>query len=148
EVEMGAIEQELREKLKAQKPKSEPTFDAKELWQAQPRATAIYAALRPRQLCAILLDDQQFRLRHLTAKLASHKMLLEQCAEYARTHGHFASAMLVQQTIVPRSVSGEVNKLHACISKITPTGLQDLNRFTATIERMEAWQAMETSQQC
>jgi hypothetical protein len=148
EVEMGAIEQALREKLKAQKPKSEPTFDAKELWQAQPKAADIYAALRPRQLCAILLDDNQFRLRHLTAKIASHKMLLEQCAEYARSHGHFASAMLVQQTIVPRSVSGELNKLHACISKITPAGLQDLNRFTATIERMEAWQAMESSQQC
>ena len=148
EVEMGAIEQALREKLAAQKPRSEPTFEAKELWQAQPGATDIFAALRPRQLCAILLDDNQFRLRHLTAKIASHKMLLEQCAEYARTHGHFASAMLVQQTIVPRSVSGEVNKLHASISKITPTGLQDLNRFTAAIERMEAWQAMESSQQC
>ncbi|WP_277374074.1 hypothetical protein [Pseudomonas sp. AA-38] len=148
DVEMGAIEQALREKLKAQKPRSEPTFEARALWQAQPGAADIFAALRPRQLCAILLDDNQFRLRHLTAKIASHKMLLEQCAEYARSHGHFASAMLVQQTIVPRSVSGEVNKLHACISKITPTGLQDLNRFTATIERMEAWQAMESSQQC
>ena len=148
DVEMGAIEQALREKLKAQKPKSEPTLEAKELWQAQPGAADIFAALRPRQLCAVLLDDNQFRLRHLTAKIASHKLLLEQCAEYARSHGHFASAMLVQQTIVPRSISGEANKLHACISKITPTGLQDLNRFTATIERMEAWQAIESSQQC
>ncbi len=148
EMEMGAIEQALREKLAARQPNSCPTFEAKELWLAQPGATDIFAALRPRQLCAILLDDNQFRLRHLTAKIATHKILLEQCAEYAKANGHFASAMLVQQTIVPSSVSGEGNKLHACISKITPAGLQDLNRFTATIERMEAWQAMQTSQQC
>lgn len=148
EMEMGAIEQALREKLPAPPPKSGPTFEAKELWQAQPGATDIFAALRPRQLCAVLLDDNQFRLRHLTAKIATHKILLEQCAEYAKTNGHFASAMLVHQTIVPSNVSGEVNKLHACISKITPAGLRDLNRFTATIERMEAWQAMQTSQQC
>ncbi|GEM_PF-395175 len=148
EVEMGAIEQALRNKLAAQQSTNDQALEAKELWQAHPGATDIFASLRPRQLCALLLDDNQFRLRHLTAKIATHKILLEQCAEYAKANGHFASAMLVQQTIVPSSVSGEANKLHACISKITPAGLQDLNRFTATIERMEAWQALHSSQQC
>lgn len=121
--------------------------DGAELWEAQPAAADVLAQARSRQLCAFLLDDHQYRVRHLHARIEVHQRLLQLCAEYAKTNSHHASALLIQQSIVPRSVGGAENKLHASIGKITPAGLKDLNCFTATIERMEVWQAMHASQQ-
>src|SRR5690606_8849822 len=113
-LETEALANCLEQHIAANKPPDEQptgTSDGAALWEPQPAATDVLARARSRQLCAFLLDDHQFRVRHLHARIGAQQRLLQLCAEYAKTHGHYASALLIQQSIVPRSVGGAENKL-------------------------------------
>ncbi|MEH6491695.1 hypothetical protein [Halopseudomonas sp.] len=148
DMEMAAMKHAMKEKLASQTPEDSSLMCEAPVWEAQASESDILAPLRERQLCAVLLDDHHFRMRHLWSRITDSQELLQTCAAYARLNEHFSSALLIKETVVPRSVGGGENKLHSCISRVTPAGLQDLNRCTATIERMEAWWTMQASQQC
>ena len=67
------------------------------------------------------------------------QQLLTLYAERASLHEHHASAVLVQQLIVPANIGGQKNPLHACFDKVKEAGRRDINRgFTATAERAPA----------
>ncbi|KAF1072463.1 MAG: hypothetical protein GAK45_00200 [Pseudomonas citronellolis] len=119
---------------------------ANALWEAQPALSDVLAPVRPRQLCGILLEDPRYRLRHLETRIDSQKTLLQQCARHAATHPHHGSALLVQQLVVARQLRGQANPLHRYLETLSHPGRRSINRSTALVERVLAWQSLSTAQ--
>jgi hypothetical protein len=53
---------------------------------------------------------------------------------------------MVQQLIVPATLGGQKNPLHACFDKVKEAGRRDINRFTASAERALIWQQLNMAQ--
>ncbi|PPA00259.1 hypothetical protein C4E44_30795, partial [Pseudomonas sp. MWU12-2312b] len=87
-----------------------------------------------------------YRLRHLLAQIRQQQQLLALYAERASLYPHHASAVMVQQLIVPANISGQKNPLHACFHKVKEAGRRDINRFTASAERALIWQQLNMAQ--
>ncbi|BBN57950.1 hypothetical protein TRE132_60750 [Pseudomonas chlororaphis subsp. aurantiaca] len=126
--------------------KPEPAAEKVDLWQAQASVPDALAKARQRQICGILLEDPRYRLRHLKQRLETHHELLKLCARHATQQVNHASALLVQQLVVPRNLQGKPNPLHASLEKLGTKGKQDINRCTATVERAMVWQHMNSAQ--
>jgi hypothetical protein len=123
-----------------------PPADEADLWQPQPAVVDVLEAARQRRLCGVLLEDPRYRVRHLVAQIHQQQQLLTRYAERASLHPHHASAVMVQQLIVPATVGGQKNPLHACFDKVKEAGRRDINRFTATAERALLWQQLNRAQ--
>ncbi|WP_223486553.1 hypothetical protein [Pseudomonas sp. A-RE-19] len=123
-----------------------PTADEADLWQPQPTVVDVLEAARQRRVCGVLLEDPRYRLRHLLSQIQQQQQLLTLYAERASLHPHHASAVLVQQLIVPANIGGQKNPLHACFDKVKEAGRRDINRFTATAERALLWQQLNMAQ--
>lgn len=123
-----------------------PTADEADLWQPQPTVVDVLDAARQRRLCGVLLEDPRYRLRHLVSQIQQQQQLLTLYAERASLHPHHASAVMVQQLIVPAALGGQKNPLHACFDKVKEAGRRDINRFTATAERALLWQQLNMAQ--
>lgn len=119
---------------------------ADEFWQAQPAASDVLLGVRKRELHGVLLHDSHYRLRHLQTRIYDQQQLLGLCAARATHHAHHASALLVQQLIVPSTIGGQKNPLHKSLKKLEQQGRLDLNRFTASGERTQLWRTLSTSQ--
>lgn len=119
---------------------------AAELWQAQAAEPDVLLSARTRQLCAVLLEDPFYRLRHLKKCVETQQQLLQTCINRASQHPHHGSALLVQQMVIPPTVGGQKNPLHESIKKISDRGKRDINHFTATPERMLTWSNLEYCQ--
>lgn len=146
-LELGAVADAL---ARSQKPPAspaggEPTAE-ENVWQAQPASADVLASVRPRQLCGVLLDDARYRMRHLESRIDNHRHLLKLCARHAALQPNHGSALLIQQLVIARTVQGKSNPLHKEISRISRQGLCDINRNTAVLERMEAWQGVMAAQ--
>ncbi|MHC8352708.1 toxin VasX [Pseudomonas sp. RT4P38] len=123
-----------------------PPADEADLWQPQPTVVDVLEAARQRRLCGVLLEDPRYRLRHLVSQIQQQQQLLTLYAERASFHPHHASAVMVQQLIVPAALGGQKNPLHACFDKVKEAGRRDINRFTATAERALLWQQLNMAQ--
>ncbi|UXJ52215.1 hypothetical protein [Pseudomonas citronellolis] len=146
-LELSAVADALSRSLKtAQPPAGEAAPPEEDVWQAQPGATDVLAQVRPRQLCGVLLDDARYRIRHLESRIDNHRQLLQVCARHAATQPNHGSALLVQQLVVARTLQGKPNPLHKEIDKLSRQGLYDINRNTAVLERIEAWQGFMSAQ--
>ncbi|HCS44079.1 MAG TPA: hypothetical protein DIW52_14840, partial [Pseudomonas sp.] len=97
-------------------------------------------------MCGVLLEDPRYRVRHLVSQIQQQQQLLTLYAERASLHPHHASAVMVQQLIVPATIGGQKNPLHACFDKVKEAGRRDINRFTATAERALLWQQLNMAQ--
>lgn len=135
---LATLLDQLREKT--------PPADEADLWQPQPIVVDVLEAARQRRLCGVLLEDPRYRVRHLVSQIHQQQQLLTQYAERASLHPHHASAVMVQQLIVPATISGQKNPLHACFDKVKEAGRRDINRFTATAERALLWQQLNRAQ--
>lgn len=135
---LAALLDQLREKA--------PSADEADLWQAQPTVVDVLAAARERGVCGVLLEDPRHRVRHLVSQIQQQQQLLAQYAERASLYPHHASAVMVQQLIVPATIGGQKNPLHACFDKVQEAGRRDINRFTATAERALLWQQLNMAQ--
>ncbi|PAU60431.1 toxin VasX [Pseudomonas indica] len=131
----------LEEKVKAGRPvcPAPQHGGPSEVWKAQPAEQDVLQQARQRQICGVLLDDEQYRLRHLLNRINTQQNLLKLCAERATQHANHGSALLVQQLIVPRALGGQTNPLHQSLEKLKEQGKRDINRFTATPERAQVW---------
>ncbi|MCF5559006.1 toxin VasX [Pseudomonas syringae] len=118
------------------------TNDTYTLWEAQTNSVDVLSNARQRQVCGVLLDDACFRLRHLRQRVDTCQQLFGLCARQAIRQPHHASALLVQQLVVPRSIRGQENPLHATMAKLHEPGRQAINQCTATIERAMVWRHM------
>ncbi|MFJ2323792.1 toxin VasX [Pseudomonas sp. NPDC087817] len=123
-----------------------PSADETDLWQPQPSVVDVLQAARQRRVCGVLLEDPRYRVRHLVSQIQQQQQLLARHAERASLHPHHASAVMVQQLIVPASIGGQKNPLHACFDKVKEAGRRDINRFTATAERALLWQQLHRAQ--
>ncbi|KAA0996898.1 hypothetical protein FQ192_03770 [Pseudomonas sp. ANT_J12] len=123
-----------------------PATDEADLWQPQPTVTDVLETARQRRVCGVLLEDPRYRVRHLVSQVQQQQQLLTLYAERASLHPHHASAVMVQQLIVPATISGQKNPLHACFDKVKEAGRRDINRFTATAERALLWQQLNMAQ--
>lgn len=135
---LAALLDQLREKA--------PSADEADLWQAQPTVVDVLAAARERGVCGVLLEDPRHRVRHLVSQIQQQQQLLARYAERASLYPHHASAVMVQQLIVPATIGGQKNPLHACFDKVQEAGRRDINRFTATAERALLWQQLNMAQ--
>ncbi len=135
---LAALLDQLREKT--------APADEADLWQPQPTVTDVLEAARQRRVCGVLLEDPRHRVRHLVSQIQQQQQLLTLYAERASLHPHHASAVMVQQLIVPPSIDGQKNPLHACFDKVKEAGRRDINRFTATAERALLWQQLNMAQ--
>lgn len=135
---LAALLDQLREKT--------APADEADLWQPQPTVTDVLEAARQRHVCGVLLEDPRHRVRHLVSQIQQQQQLLTLYAERASLHPHHASAVMVQQLIVPPSIGGQKNPLHACFDKVKEVGRRDINRFTATAERALLWQQLNMAQ--
>ncbi|SDS45800.1 toxin VasX [Pseudomonas prosekii] len=135
---LAALLDQLREKA--------PSADEADLWQAQPTVVDVLAAARERGVCGVLLEDPRHRVRHLVSQIQQQQQLLTRYAERASLHPHHASAVMVQQLIVPATIGGQKNPLHGCFDKVQEAGRRDINRFTATAERALLWQQLNMAQ--
>ncbi|AQL38008.1 toxin VasX [Pseudomonas syringae] len=120
--------------------------DAGVLWEAQAGAIDVLDKARQRQVCGVLLDDACYRLRHLRQRVDACQQLFALCARHAVLHPHHASALLVQQLVVPRSIRGQENPLHAAMAKLHEPGRQAINQSTATVQRAVVWRHMLSAQ--
>jgi len=123
-----------------------PTDEDADLWQAQPTVVDVLQAARKRRVCGVLLEDPRYRLRHLVSQIQQQQQLLTLYAERASLYPHHASAVLVQQLIVPSAIGGQKNPLHACFDKVKEAGRRDINRFTASAERALLWRQLNRLQ--
>ena len=123
-----------------------PNTDDADLWQPQPTVVDVLEAARQRRVCGVLLEDPRHRVRHLVSQIQQQQQLLTLYAERASLHPHHASAVMVQQLIVPATIGGQKNPLHACFDKVKEAGRRDINRFTATAERALLWQQLNMAQ--
>uniref|UniRef100_UPI00062048B9 toxin VasX n=4 Tax=Pseudomonas avellanae TaxID=46257 RepID=UPI00062048B9 len=120
--------------------------DAGVLWEAQASVVDVLDKARQRQVCGVLLDDACYRLRHLRQRVDTCQQLFALCARHAVLHPHHASALLVQQLVVPRSIRGQENPLHAAMAKLHEPGRQAINQCTATVQRAVVWRHMLSAQ--
>ncbi|WP_122224141.1 hypothetical protein [Pseudomonas syringae group genomosp. 3] len=118
------------------------TVDTDTLWQAQSNADDVLTLARQRQICGVLLDDACFRLRHLRQRIDTYQQLFGLCARLAIRQPHHASALLVQQLVVPRSIRGKENPLHATMASLHEPGRRAINQCTTTVERAMVWRHM------
>ena len=116
------------------------------LWIDQPPASDVLQRARSRALYGVMLLDSQYRLRHLSTRIYDQRYLLELCGARAQRYAHHASALLVQQLIVPQSIGGKKNPLHQQLDNLNEKGRLDINRFTASSERAQLWRQQEMSQ--
>ncbi|WP_213937580.1 toxin VasX [Pseudomonas sp. dw_612] len=123
-----------------------PNADDADLWQPQPTVVDVLEAARQRRVCGVLLEDPRHRVRHLVSQIQQQQQLLTLYAERASLHPHHASAVMVQQLIVPATIGGQKNPLHACFDKVKEAGRRDINHFTATAERALLWQQLNMAQ--
>lgn len=135
---LAALLDQLREKT--------APADEADLWQPQPTVVDVLETARQRRVCGVLLEDPRHRVRHLVSQIQQQQQLLTLYAERASLHPHHASAVMVQQLIVPPSIGGQKNPLHACFDKVKEAGRRDINRFTATAERALLWQQLNMAQ--
>jgi hypothetical protein len=119
---------------------------AHELWAEQPALPDALHSARKRELYGVLLEDPYYRQRHLRTRLDDQRHLLQLCAARASRYAHHASALLVQQLIVPREISGGPNPMHQKLDVLKLQGRLDLNRFTASSERLQLWNALDMTQ--
>ena len=119
---------------------------AHELWAEQPTLPDVLESARQRELFGVLLEDPYYRQRHLRTRLHDQQHLLQLCAARASRYAHHASALLVQQLIVPREISGGPNPMHQKLDTLKLQGRLDLNRFTASSERLQLWSALDMTQ--
>ncbi|WP_230018847.1 hypothetical protein [Pseudomonas savastanoi] len=120
--------------------------DAGVLWEAQAGVVDVLENARQRQVCGVLLDDACYRLRHLRQRVDTCQQLFALCARHAVLHPHHASALLVQQLVVPRSIRGQENPLHAAMAKLHEPGRRAINQCTATVQRAVVWRHMLSAQ--
>ncbi|WP_122564522.1 hypothetical protein [Pseudomonas viridiflava] len=120
--------------------------DAGVLWEAQAGVVDVLHKARQRQVCGVLLDDACYRLRHLRQRVDTCQQLFALCARHAVLHPHHASALLVQQLVVPRSIRGQENPLHAAMAKLHEPGRRAINQSTATVQRAVVWRHMLSAQ--
>ncbi|WP_122247134.1 toxin VasX, partial [Pseudomonas syringae group genomosp. 3] len=120
--------------------------DAGALWEAQAGVVDVLHKARQRQVCGVLLDDACYRLRHLRQRVDTCQQLFALCARHAVLHPHHASALLVQQLVVPRSIRGQENPLHAAMAKLHEPGRRAINQSTATVQRAVVWRHMLSAQ--
>ncbi|MCR8717076.1 hypothetical protein NVV30_00010 [Pseudomonas syringae] len=120
--------------------------DAGVLWEAQAGVVDVLDKARQRQVCGVLLDDACYRLRHLRQRVDTCQQLFVLCARHAILHPHHASALLVQQLVVPRSIRGQENPLHAAMAKLHEPGRRAINHSTATVQRAVVWRHMLSAQ--
>ncbi|WP_257110775.1 toxin VasX [Pseudomonas ficuserectae] len=120
--------------------------DAGVLWEAQAGVVDVLENARQRQVCGVLLDDACYRLRHLRQRVDTCQQLFALCARHAVLHPHHASALLVQQLVVPRSIRGQENPLHAAMAKLHEPGRRAINQCTATVQRAAVWRHMRSAQ--
>nr|WP_117140342.1 toxin VasX [Pseudomonas amygdali] len=120
--------------------------DAGVLWEAQAGVVDVLENARQRQVCGVLLDDACYRLRYLRQRVDTCQQLFALCARYAVLHPHHASALLVQQLVVPRSIRGQENPLHAAMAKLHEPGRRAINQCTATVQRAVVWRHMLSAQ--
>ncbi|GAO93504.1 hypothetical protein PSA5_12325 [Pseudomonas syringae pv. actinidiae] len=120
--------------------------DAGVLWEAQAGVVDVLDKARQRQVCGVLLDDACYRLRHLRQRVDTCQQLFALCARHAVLHPHHASALLVQQLVVPRSIRGQENPLHAAMAKLHEPGRRAINQCTATVQRAVVWRHMISAQ--
>ncbi|WP_193074210.1 toxin VasX [Pseudomonas sp. FME51] len=125
----------------------EPSENPTSLWSAQPSEADALLKVRDRQLTAVLLEDPAYRLRHLKQRIEEQQELLRKCIQRTSQHPHHGSALLIQQMVVPQSIGGQRNPLHASLAKINEKGKADINHFTAIPERMLVWQHLSAAQQ-
>lgn len=118
------------------------------LWQAQDAKTDVLSTARSRQLCAILVDDSMHRMRHLLTRINRLQYTLALCAQRAMLHANHGSALLLQQLVVPQSLQGQRNPLHQALEQINEQGKRDINRYTATPERIMLWREFAYMQDC
>ncbi|WP_117147860.1 toxin VasX [Pseudomonas amygdali] len=120
--------------------------DAGVLWETQAGVVDVLENARQRQVCGVLLDDACYRLRHLRQRVDTCQQLFALCARYAVLHPHYASALLVQQLVVPRSIRGQENPLHTAMAKLHEPGRRAINQCTATAQRAVVWRHMLSAQ--
>ncbi|MEB0129918.1 MULTISPECIES: hypothetical protein [unclassified Pseudomonas] len=117
-----------------------------ELWHEQPEVPDVLHRARQRNLYGVMLQDPHYRLRHLHTRVNDQQNLLQLCAARASRHAHHASALLVQQLVVPPTLGGGINPLHKQLNALKLQGRIDVNRFTASGERQQLWRSLEMSQ--
>ncbi|RMV66380.1 toxin VasX [Pseudomonas coronafaciens] len=120
--------------------------DAGVLWEAQTSVADVLEKARQRQVCGVLLDDACYRVRHLRQRVDTCQQLFALCARHAIRHPHHASALLVQQLVVPRNIRGQENPLHTTMAKLHEPGRQMINQCTATVQRAVVWRHMLSAQ--
>jgi hypothetical protein len=114
-------------------------------WQARDNTADALTKARQRQLCGVLLEDPRYRLRHLKSRVETHHDLLKLFALRAAQQANHASALVIQQLVVPHSLQGSTNPLHASLENIGEKGKQSINRCTAVLERAMVWQHMTSA---
>jgi len=119
---------------------------ADEFWKEQPAVPDVLLGARKRELYGVLLHDAHYRLRHLQTRIHDQQQLLNLCAARASHYAHHASALLVQQLIVPRHIGGQQNPLHRSMDRLKESSRIDINRFTAAGERAQVWRQIQMSQ--
>ena len=125
---------------------ADPDTDSGVLWEAQDAAVDRLSLARGRQLCGVLLEDHMHRMRHLSSRIGGLQKALALCAQRACQHSNHASALLLQQLMVPRTLNGQINPLHQALQKINEQGKRDINRCTSTPERMMLWLELNNMQ--
>jgi len=116
------------------------------LWQVQPLGLDALQRARARQLCGVLLEDPYYRLRHLQTRLLDQQRLLHLYGAWASRQAHHASALLIQQLIVPGQIGGRKNPLQQRLDSLDERGCSELNRLTVAHQRARLWRRLDLGQ--
>lgn len=121
----------LPQRMAAQHESSAPSNDhspeqqlaeAEKAWQALPASTDMLADARTRQIAAVMVEDDLYRLRQLSGRMDAAQQRVHLAAELATQQPHHASAMLVSNFILPTHIDGQTNPLNRFAENLNSEG--------------------------
>ncbi|ERH53950.1 hypothetical protein O203_00300 [Ectopseudomonas chengduensis] len=96
--------------------------EAEKAWQALPASTDMLADARTRQIAAVMVEDDLYRLRQLSGRMDAAQQRVHLAAELATQQPHHASAMLVSNFILPTHIDGQTNPLNRFAENLNSEG--------------------------
>ncbi len=122
--------------------------EAEKAWQALPTSPDMLAEARSRQVAAVMVEDDLYRLRQLTGRLDAAQQRVHLAAELATQQPHHASAMLVSNFILPTHIDGQSNPLNRFAKNLDNEGRRRVHHDLGQPLKGEIAQYHRNARQC